>query len=78
MVSGAFCAICIRLTLRAEATKSREDGLRSVANLLQSIKATDLVSRDSQLSNFFFPHCHVMTKQHVLALSSKVFPYPVA
>ena len=77
MVSGAFCAICMRLTLRTEATKSRKDGLRSVANLLQSIKATDLVSRDSQLSNFF-PHCHVMTKQHVLALSSNVFPYPVA
>ena len=55
MVSGAFCAICMRLTLRAEATKSRKDGLRSVANLLQSIKATDLVSRDSQLSNFFSP-----------------------
>ena len=34
MVSGAFRAIWMRLTLPAEATKSRKDGFRSVANLL--------------------------------------------
>ena len=69
MVSGAFSAIWMRLTLHAEATKSRKDGLRSVANLLQSIKATDLVSRDSQLSNMFWPW--VLMFSHIQSLETK-------